>query len=266
MDSVEDMRRNIIRRRLRAEIDSRKKVGGKKSEKEMIQDGISGGSFENKQVAEFEESLEKLAEMAKGRIKLNEFTTKDRENLLDLFVNNEKTLLTIYEVLFPKPSLKYTGLKGATDMINVAGHSLQHHSNVSGSELNATRLSGSTNDHQISMLLDSMNSTVHHEQYPSTIEGMLKYQSTTKHSMGNSNLSKDPLGLNQSDMNTEADSHRILKLSPHQKLNNPSKMLPSILPAISPHNAHSEAGLFDTHQHSLMQYSEQTSPQANQSP
>ena len=72
-------------------------------------------------MAEFEESLEKLAEMAKGRIKLNEFTTKDRENLLDLFVNNEKTLLTIYEVLFPKPSLKYTGLKGATDMINVSG-------------------------------------------------------------------------------------------------------------------------------------------------
>ena len=32
VDSVEDMRRNIIRRRLRAEIDSRKKVGGKKAE------------------------------------------------------------------------------------------------------------------------------------------------------------------------------------------------------------------------------------------
>jgi len=59
--------------------------------------------------------------MAKGRVKLNEFTTKDRENLLDLFVNNEKTLLSIYEVLFPKPSLKYTQLKSATDNINIAG-------------------------------------------------------------------------------------------------------------------------------------------------
>jgi hypothetical protein len=29
IDCVEDMRRNIIRRRLRAEIDARKKVGGK---------------------------------------------------------------------------------------------------------------------------------------------------------------------------------------------------------------------------------------------
>ena len=85
---------------------------------------------------------------------------------------------------------------------------------------------------------------------------MLKYQSTAKNSMGISNLSKDPLGLNQSDMQTDAES-QILKLSPHQKLNNPSKMLPSILPAISPHNAHSEAGLFDTHQNnSLIHYSD----------
>ena len=161
------MRRNIIRRRLRAEIDSRKKVGGKKEAEKTIahHDALSGGSFENKQVAEFEESLEKLAEMAKGRIKLNEFTTKDRENLLDLFVNNEKTLLTIYEILFPKPSLKYTGLKGATDMITMGGHPAMNSNamNVSGSELNQTRLSGaSTNDHQISMLLDSMNSTHGH--------------------------------------------------------------------------------------------------------
>jgi len=115
IDCVEDMRRNIIRRRLRAEIDARKKVGGKgsinQSQTQTIQASnstLNNSGFENKQVAEFEESLEKLAEMAKGRVKLNEFTTKDRENLLDLFVNNEKTLLSIYEVLFPKPSLKYT--------------------------------------------------------------------------------------------------------------------------------------------------------------
>ena len=126
IDCVEDMRRNIIRRRLRAEIDARKKVGGKNAIKQIqtIQQSatsLNTSSFENKQVAEFEESLEKLAEMTKGRVKLNEFTTKDRENLLDLFVNNEKTLLSIYEVLFPKPSLKYTQLKGATDNINIAG-------------------------------------------------------------------------------------------------------------------------------------------------
>ena len=108
------MRRNIIRRRLRAEVDSRKKVGmnqvapNKRTIETSFQDLQSNTSLEKKQVAEFEDSLERLAEMAKGRVKLNEFTTKDREHLLDLFVNNEKTLLTIYEILFPKPSLKYT--------------------------------------------------------------------------------------------------------------------------------------------------------------
>jgi len=42
--------------------------------------------------------------MAKGRVKIEEFTMNDRVNLLDLFVNNEKTLVTIHESLFPKPA------------------------------------------------------------------------------------------------------------------------------------------------------------------
>ena len=50
--------------------------------------------------AEFEEILSKLAELAKGRVKFEEFTQIDRNNLLDLFVNNERTLLKIYEILF----------------------------------------------------------------------------------------------------------------------------------------------------------------------
>jgi hypothetical protein len=78
VDCVEDMRRTIIRRRLRAEVDARKKVGVPKAKKTIetnFGDMQSNKSFENKQVAEFEESLEKLAEMAKGRVKLNEFTT-----------------------------------------------------------------------------------------------------------------------------------------------------------------------------------------------
>ena len=56
--------------------------------------------------AEFEETLNKLAEMAKGRVKFDEFTQVDRNNLLDLFVNNERTLLKIYEVLFAKPNFQ----------------------------------------------------------------------------------------------------------------------------------------------------------------
>ena len=45
---------------------------------------------------DFDATLDKLADMAKGRVKIDEFTLNDRINLLDLFVNNEKTLVTIH--------------------------------------------------------------------------------------------------------------------------------------------------------------------------
>ena len=56
--------------------------------------------------------------MAKGRVKFEEFTGQDRSHLLDLFVNNEKTLLKVYEVLFPKATFaKSKIIKGASDKI-----------------------------------------------------------------------------------------------------------------------------------------------------
>ena len=39
-------------------------------------------------------------------MKFEEFTQVDRNNLLDLFVNNERTLLHVYEVLFTKSNFK----------------------------------------------------------------------------------------------------------------------------------------------------------------
>ena len=88
VDCVEEVRRQVIKRRLKAEIIGRKKIGK-----------FDHSSDEAK---EFEESLLKLANLAKDRVKFSEFTAQDRNNLLDLFVNNEKTLLRIYEILFPK--------------------------------------------------------------------------------------------------------------------------------------------------------------------
>lgn len=88
VDCVEEVRRNVIKRRLKAEIIGKKKIGK-----------FDENSEEAKQ---FEESLLKLANLAKERVKLSEFTAHDRNNLLDLFVNNERTLLRIYEILFPK--------------------------------------------------------------------------------------------------------------------------------------------------------------------
>lgn len=43
----------------------------------------------------------RLAQLAKNRVRLEDFTSKDKYHLLDLFVNNEKTLLKVYEALFP---------------------------------------------------------------------------------------------------------------------------------------------------------------------
>lgn len=74
-----------MKRRLKNEVSARKK----------------GGPDEEQAAKEFEESLMRLASFAKGRIKYEDFTSKDKFNILDLFVNNEKTLVRIYEALFP---------------------------------------------------------------------------------------------------------------------------------------------------------------------
>lgn len=102
------MRRNVIKRRLKAEIIGKKKIGK-----------FDENSAE---AQEFDESLLKLANLAKDRVKFSEFTSQDRNNLLDLFVNNEKTLLKIYEILFPKKtaatSFKTNSLKQISALKN----------------------------------------------------------------------------------------------------------------------------------------------------
>jgi hypothetical protein len=76
-----------MKRRLKTEVLSRKRMN----------------SFEpnSEEAKEFELSLLKLAQLTKNRVKFTDFTPSDKANLLDLFVNNEKTLLKIYEALFP---------------------------------------------------------------------------------------------------------------------------------------------------------------------
>ena len=75
------MRKEIIRRRLKAEVTARKKMGMgsnmmtiansaqtmAKSSSQMSENSVDGSQ-------EFEETLNKLAELAKGRVKFEEFT------------------------------------------------------------------------------------------------------------------------------------------------------------------------------------------------
>ena len=91
VDCIEEVRKDIMKRRLKNEIYNKKKF-------QQIEKN-------SEEAREFEESLLRLAQLAKGRIKLSYFTTRDKCNLLDLFVNNEKTLLKIYEALFPHRSV-----------------------------------------------------------------------------------------------------------------------------------------------------------------
>ena len=49
---------------------------------------------------EFDESLSKLALLAKKKVKIADFTNADKTNIIDLLVNDERCLMKIYEVLF----------------------------------------------------------------------------------------------------------------------------------------------------------------------
>jgi len=87
IECIEEVRKDIMKRRLKNEIYNRKKF--QKLDKS------------SEEAKEFEESLLRLAQLAKNRVKVSDFTPKDKSHILDLFVNNERTLLKIYEALFP---------------------------------------------------------------------------------------------------------------------------------------------------------------------
>ena len=81
VDCIEDVRKQVMKRRLKSELLAQKKIPT---------------SLETESAAEFESSLMKLASLAKDRIKYTDFSGQDRFNILDLFVNNQKTLVNIY--------------------------------------------------------------------------------------------------------------------------------------------------------------------------
>lgn len=54
---------------------------------------------------QFDSTVVKLADMAKGRARLSDFTYNDRTMLLDLFVNNETVLMRLYTEMFPMQSV-----------------------------------------------------------------------------------------------------------------------------------------------------------------
>ena len=87
VEAVEEVRKAILKRKLKTEINTKRHVSISSHD---------GGQPDRG----FEESLIKLTSLGKNKIKMVDFTTVDKQNLLDLFVNNQKVLITIYEILF----------------------------------------------------------------------------------------------------------------------------------------------------------------------
>lgn len=87
---VDEVRKIVIKRRLQAEIHMRQGPSVGRDSQLNGHESLDG-------------SLAKLADVAQERIKFEDFTPGDRNHLLDLFVNNEQTLIKFYELLFPGP-------------------------------------------------------------------------------------------------------------------------------------------------------------------
>ena len=84
VNCIEEVRKEIMKRRLKSEVYQSKK---------------QAETVEN--ANEFEQTLMRVVQFTKRKVKIEDFTQHDKFNLLDLFVNNEKTLIKIYEALFP---------------------------------------------------------------------------------------------------------------------------------------------------------------------
>ena len=44
--------------------------------------------------------------MAKDKVKISDFTSNDKANLLEIFVNNETIWFQIHDLIFPNPQAK----------------------------------------------------------------------------------------------------------------------------------------------------------------
>ena len=111
VDSVEEVKKNIMKRRVKQEVKynnkNRSLRGVEKSylseDNSYIPTHNQTTSRENQTDEEacFEETILKLVEFAKTKVKYEDFSSMDKQNLIDLFVNNETTYSYIYKSMFP---------------------------------------------------------------------------------------------------------------------------------------------------------------------
>ena len=151
IECIEEVRKEVMRRRFRQEVAAQKRTGrlalrsqhnplnnaqlqvatgsaktsmgnspknsgtfSPKSIGKLVNAGMQTSTtlVTDQEAQDFEESLYKLAQLSRKKVRIEDFTARDRFIILDLFVNNEKTLLKIYEALFPP-----RGNKGNSDSV-----------------------------------------------------------------------------------------------------------------------------------------------------
>ena len=89
---------------------------------EVTQKHLSKKAIQELAQQDFTGTLVKLSDVVKSRVRVSEFTNKDKINLMDLFVNHERTLLKMYEVLFSIDGVNLTRigqLKNLSDEITI---------------------------------------------------------------------------------------------------------------------------------------------------
>jgi len=96
LDAIEKTRIQIFKRRMKAETGQKHKdftVGVRDLSKDTAPE-------------EHQEMLDKLHLFIKGKVKQEDFTAKDKTNLVEAFVMNYDVLRLVYETLFPRPDKK----------------------------------------------------------------------------------------------------------------------------------------------------------------
>ena len=97
LDCVEESKKFIMKRKLQTALNTGK--------------GFKQVPKNEPELKGLEHTLIKLADFAKHKIKIEEFTINDKYNLLTQFVSNDKMLLKMYELIFPhRVSERTTGM------------------------------------------------------------------------------------------------------------------------------------------------------------
>ena len=163
--------------------------------------------------------MSKLAELAKGRVKFEEFTQIDRNNLLDLFVNNERTLLKIYEILFSQPNFKQSQiLANPSDSIYLNEGSQKNFMFLDSSMFTTNQTGGDT----------SMDHTAQHSPSPYDAQTSFALDDLNQDSQMVTERGEQSVIKNRNGDGKHGSGQLILNT-----INNQATPLPNILPAIT---------------------------------